>query len=148
MQERLHGGSFSHKLQRTKHEHKYYKKTVIESVKEYLPILIFFVIAIGLAVIMLVIPFIVAKTRPYKAKIAPYECGFAPFSEPRSQFNVSFYMVAILFIIFDLEIAFLFPWAIVLKQVGLYGFVAMMIFLSLLLLGFIYEWVNGALEWD
>ncbi len=121
---------------------------VQEYIQEYLPILIFFMIAGALAIIMIALPFIAAKSRSYKAKNAPYECGFEPFSQPRRQVSIGFYMVAILFIIFDLEITFLFPWAIVLKSIGIYGFISMMSFLFLLLIGFIYEWKNGALEWD
>lgn len=119
-----------------------------EYLNQYLSILVFCIIAGLLAIIMLVIPFLASKRRAYKAKIAPYECGFEPFSQPRKQFRISFAIVAILFIIFDLELTFLFPWTLVLKEVGIYGFVSMLSFISLLFIGFIYEWRNGALDWN
>ncbi len=96
---------------------------------------------------MVGIPFLVALKKPDSEKLSSYECGFDPFSDARSEFDVQFYLVAILFIIFDLEIAFLFPWAIVLKEIGLFGFWSMMVFLAVLTVGFIYEWKKGALEW-
>ena len=117
-------------------------------IQEYLPIIIFLAIATGLAFIMVVIPFIVAKSNPDNEKLSAYECGFTPFDDARAQFDVRFYLVAILFIIFDLEIAFLFPWAISLSKVGLFGFWSMMFFLGVLTIGFIYEWKKGALEWE
>ncbi len=115
---------------------------------EYLPILIFLGIATGLAFVMVVIPFIVALRRPDKEKLSQYECGFEAFSDSRGKFDVRFYLVAILFIIFDLEIAFLFPWAISLKEIGVFGFWSMMVFLGVLTVGFIYEWKKGGLEWE
>jgi len=114
---------------------------------QYLPILIFVVIALGLSIVITVIPFILAKRHPDAEKIAPYECGFEGEGPVRNEFDVQFYLVAILFIIFDLEVAFLFPWAVALRQIGAAGFWSMMIFLILLTIGFIYEWKRGALEW-
>ena len=114
---------------------------------QYLPILFFLAIAIGLSVVIALIPFILNKRNPDREKDSQYECGFEGEGPIRGDFNVQFYLVAILFIIFDLEIAFLFPWAVVLRDIGIFGFVSMMIFLSLLTVGFIYEWKRGALEW-
>jgi len=115
---------------------------------EYLPIIIFLGIALGLSLVMTVIPVVLNKFKPDSEKLSAYECGFEAFGDARGKFNVQFYLVAILFIIFDLEIAFLFPWAIVLGKIGLYGYVSMMIFLTILTIGFIYEWKKGALEWQ
>lgn len=115
---------------------------------EYLPIIIFLGIAVGLSLVMVVIPFIIALRKPDAEKLSPYECGFEAFSEARSQFDVRFYLVSLLFIIFDLEIAFLFPWSITLGKIGVFGFWTMMVFLSLLTIGFVYEWKKGALEWE
>ena len=115
---------------------------------EYLPILIFVGIAGFLSGALLITSYFFAPQAPDSEKLSPYECGFAPFVDSRAEFDVRFYLVAILFIIFDLEIAFLFPWAISLREIGSYGFVSMMIFLGLLTIGFIYEWKKGALEWD
>ena len=117
-------------------------------VSEYLPILIFFGIAVSLAIIMISASFIIAKQNPNDDKLSPYECGFDAFEDTRMQFDVRFYLVAILFIIFDLEIAFLFPWAISLGKIGILGFTSMMIFLFILTVGFIYEWKKGALDWE
>lgn len=114
---------------------------------QYLPILIFVAIAIGLSTVIIVIPFILAKRKPDSEKLSPYECGFEGEGRVRNEFDVQFYLVAILFIIFDLEIAFLFPWAVVLEKIGVYGFWSMMVFLALLTVGFVYEWMRGALEW-
>ncbi len=115
---------------------------------QYLPILIFFVIAIGLSCVIILIPFLLSKRRPDVEKNSQYECGFeGEGSVVRSEVNIQFYLVAILFIIFDLEIAFLFPWAVSLKQLGSFGFLSMMVFLGLLTVGFIYEWKRGALDW-
>lgn len=114
---------------------------------QYLPILIFLAIAIGLSLVIVVIPFILAKSRPDHEKLSPYECGFEGEGRVRNEFDVQFYLVAILFIIFDLEIAFLFPWAVSLTKIGVFGFWSMMVFLTLLTVGFIYEWKRGALEW-
>ena len=115
---------------------------------EYLPILIFLGVAVGLAGLILLASFVIARQRPDTEKLSPYECGFAPFEDARSRFDVRFYLVAILFIIFDLEVAFLFPWAVSLGNIGLLGFWSMMIFLGVLTIGFIYEWRKGALEWE
>ena len=116
--------------------------------REYLPILIFLGLAIALAGIMGLVPFVLAKQKPDPEKLSTYECGFEPFSDSRKQFDVRFYLVAILFIIFDLEVAFLFPWAVALKGIGAFGFWSMMAFLGVLTVGFIYEWCKGALEWE
>ncbi len=114
---------------------------------QYLPIFIFLVIASFLAVALVALPFVISQFRNDKAKISAYECGFEEFSDARAPFDVRFYLVSILFIIFDLEIAFLFPWAITLKSLPALGFWSMMFFLFLLTVGFIYEWKKGALEW-
>ena len=115
---------------------------------EYLPILIFIFIGFGMAVGMTAIPFIIGESKPYKEKLSAYECGFEAFDDARGRFDVRFYLVAILFIIFDLEVAFLFPWAVSLGNIGMYGFWSMIIFLGVLTIGFIYEWNKGALEWE
>lgn len=121
---------------------------VEQNIINYLPIIIFLAIASALACIMVIIPTILAAHRPDKEKISPYECGFEPFQDSRCQFDIRFYLVSILFIIFDLEIVFLFPWAITLGKIGSLGFWSMMIFLAILTIGFIYEWKKGALEWE
>ena len=119
---------------------------------EYFPILLFIVIGValgvGLPIIGAVLSRVLRSHRPDEEKLSPYECGFEAFEDARVKFDVRYYLVAILFIIFDLEIAFLFPWAVALEDIGLYGFIAMMVFLFLLVVGFIYEWKKGALEWD
>jgi len=114
----------------------------------YLPILIFLGIAGAIGVVMIVAGRILGPHRPDKEKLSPYECGFEAFEEARMKFDVRYYLVAILFIIFDLEIAFLFPWAVVLREIGMFGFLSMMLFLGILVVGFIYEWKKGALEWE
>jgi NADH-quinone oxidoreductase subunit A len=119
-----------------------------DMLREYLPILIFIGIAVGMAIAALAASYILARQRPNAEKISAYECGFDAFDDARGQFDVRFYLVAILFIIFDLEIAFLFPWAISLSDIGLFGFWSMMGFLGILTVGFIYEWKKGALEWE
>ncbi|WP_439817839.1 NADH-quinone oxidoreductase subunit A [Zavarzinia sp. CC-PAN008] len=116
--------------------------------REYLPILVFLVIAIGLSVVMIGASLVAGPQRPDPVKLSAYECGFEAFADARTQFDVRFYLVSILFIIFDLEVAFLFPWAIVLGDVGMFGFWSMMVFLGVLTVGFIYEWNKGALEWE
>ena len=116
--------------------------------KDYLPIIIFLFIALGLSCAFVVINFILSPKKPDPEKLSAYECGFDAFDDSRMEFDVRFYLVAILFIIFDLEIAFLFPWAITLGKTGLFGFWSMMIFLAVLTIGFIYEWKKGALEWE
>ncbi len=115
---------------------------------DYAPIAVFMTIATFVALAAVALSFLLAKHRPDKQKNAPYECGFPPFGDARAKFDVRFYLIAILFIIFDLEIAFLFPWAIVLGDIGWLGFGSMMVFLGVLTVGFIYEWKKGALEWD
>ncbi len=115
---------------------------------DYFPIFIFMVIACGLAALMTIAPMIVGRNKPDSEKLSSYECGFAPFEDARGQFDIRFYLVAILFIIFDLEVAFLFPWAVSLKEIGILGFWSMMLFLGVLTIGFIYEWKKGALEWE
>jgi len=115
---------------------------------EYLPILIFIFIGFGMAVGMTAIPFIIGDSKPDKEKLSSYECGFEAFDDARGRFDVRFYLVAILFIIFDLEVAFLFPWAVSLGKIGIFGFWSMIIFLFFLTIGFIYEWKKGALEWE
>ncbi|MAW51388.1 MAG: NADH-quinone oxidoreductase subunit A [Geminicoccus sp.] len=120
----------------------------MEVAVSYLPILIFMGLATVLAIVMAGIPLLVAPKRPDSEKLSAYECGFEAFDDSRGRFDVRFYLVAILFIIFDLEVAFLFPWAVSLRDVGLFGFWSMMIFLTILTVGFIYEWKKGALEWE
>ena len=115
---------------------------------EYLPILIFLGIAAAMAVAAVAASYVIARQRPDSEKVSAYECGFEAFGEARSQFDVRFYLVAILFIIFDLEIAFLFPWAISLGTIGMLGFWSMVVFLAVLTIGFVYEWKKGALEWE
>ena len=115
---------------------------------EYLPVLFFFLIAFAISVSVVVASWLVAPQRPDFEKLSPYECGFEPFDDSRGRFNVRFYLVALLFIIFDLEVAFLFPWAISLGDIGLFGFWSMVFFLAILTVGFIYEWRKGALEWE
>lgn len=119
-----------------------------ELLREYLPILIFLAVAIGLASVMVIASFVLAKQNPDSEKLSAYECGFEAFDDARSQFDVRFYLVAILFIIFDLEVAFLFPWAVAFGDIGLFGFWSMVIFLGILTVGFVYEWRKGALEWE
>ena len=119
-----------------------------EFLKEYLPIMLFLFLAIGLSVGFILLNFIFSPKNPDPEKLSAYECGFEPFNDSRMEFDVRFYLVAILFIIFDLEIAFLFPWAISLGEIGFYGYVSMLIFLFILTIGFIYEWKKGALDWE
>jgi NADH-quinone oxidoreductase subunit A len=114
----------------------------------YLPILVFMVIAGVIAVAMVGGSLLAAHQKPYPEKVSAYECGFEPFDDARRRFDVRFYLVAILFIIFDLEVSFLFPWAIAFGQLGGFGYWSMMLFLAVLTIGFIYEWKKGALEWD
>jgi len=114
----------------------------------YFPILLFIMVGLGVGVIAISAGKVLGPDKPYDDKLAPYECGFEAFEDSRMKFDVRYYLVAILFIIFDLEIAFLFPWAIVLDEIGIFGFWAMMIFLTVLVIGFIYEWKKGALEWE
>ena len=116
--------------------------------ENYFPILMFILVGLAVGIGPLVLGLIVSPHKPDTAKNSPYECGFEAFEDARMKFDVRYYLVAILFILFDLEIAFLFPWAVVLQEIGLFGFIAMLVFLSVLVIGFIYEWKKGALEWD
>jgi NADH-quinone oxidoreductase subunit A len=119
-----------------------------ELLASYLPLVIFIGVAVAIGAALLIAPFIIAYQNPDPEKLSAYECGFNAFDDARMKFDVRFYLVSILFIIFDLEVAFLFPWAITFKQVGLFGFWSMMAFLAVLTIGFVYEWKKGALEWD
>ena len=116
--------------------------------ENYLPILIFMIVALLVGGVMLLAGWLLGPNHPDRAKLSPYECGFEAFEDTRMKFDVRYYLVAILFIIFDLEIAFLFPWAVVLEEIGMFGFLSMMLFLGILVVGFIYEWKKGALEWE
>ena len=116
--------------------------------ENYFPILMFILVGLRVGLGPIILGKVVAPHRPDDQKNSPYECGFEAFEDARMKFDVRYYLVAILFILFDLEIAFLFPWAVVLKEIGLFGFVAMMVFLAILVVGFIYEWMKGALEWE
>jgi len=120
--------------------------------ENYFPILMFILVGIALGVVPVMLggglSRLLGVHRPDAEKLSPYECGFEAFEDARMKFDVRYYLVAILFILFDLEIAFLFPWAIVLQEIGFFGFMAMMVFLGILLIGFIYEWKKGALEWE
>jgi NADH-quinone oxidoreductase subunit A len=115
---------------------------------EYFPVLLFILIGVAFGFVPLLAGKLVGPSRPDPEKLSPYECGFEAFEDARMKFDVRYYLVAILFILFDLEIAFLFPWAIVLEEIGMFGFWAMMIFLGILVVGFIYEWKKGALDWE
>ena len=119
-----------------------------EFLKNYFPIMLFLFLALGLSIGFIVLNFVFSPKNPDPEKLSAYECGFEPFNDSRMEFDVRFYLVAILFIIFDLEIAFLFPWAISLGTIGLYGYISMLIFLFILTIGFIYEWKKGALDWE
>ena len=120
--------------------------------ENYFPILIFILVGAAIGVLPLigtkVLSVLLGHDRPYPQKLSPYECGFEAFEDARMKFDVRYYLVAILFILFDLEIAFLFPWAIVLQEIGWFGFWGMMVFLGILVIGFIYEWKKGALDWE
>ena len=116
--------------------------------QDYLPLVIFIAVALVISLVLLLVPFVVAYKAPDPEKLSAYECGFNAFDDARMKFDVRFYLVAILFIIFDLEVAFLFPWAITFGELGWFGFWSMMIFLGVLTVGFAYEWKKGALEWD
>ena len=121
---------------------------IADILKDYFPIILFLIIALGLSMAFIILNLALSPNNPDPEKLSVYECGFEPFQDSRMEFDVRFYLVAILFIIFDLEIAFLFPWAISLGKIGLYGFVSMMIFLFILTIGFIYEWKKGAPDWE
>jgi NADH-quinone oxidoreductase subunit A len=114
----------------------------------YFPILLFIAVGMVMATALLALGFVLAPHRPDSEKTSPYECGFEAFEGARMKFDVRYYLVAILFIIFDLEIAFLFPWAVMLHKLGMVGFMAMLVFLAILVVGFVYEWKKGALEWE
>lgn len=116
--------------------------------QNYLPVLIFMIIGLGIGVIAPVLGYLLSTKKPYPAKLSSYECGFDPFDDSRAPFDVRFYLVALLFIIFDLETAFLVPWAVVFRDLSWYGMAVMGIFLGLLTVGFLYEWKKGALEWE
>ena len=115
---------------------------------EYFPILLFILIGLAVGVAPMVLGKLLGPSRPDPEKLSPYECGFEAFEDARMKFDVRYYLVAILFILFDLEIAFLFPWAAVINEIGFAGFISMMVFLAILTVGFIYEWMKGALEWE
>src|SRR6516165_62722 len=115
---------------------------------DYLPLAVFIGVALAIGLALMIAPFLVAVRNPDPEKVSAYECGFNAFDDARMKFDVRYYLVSILFIIFDLEVAFLFPWAVAFKQVGAFGFWSMMVFLAVLTVGFIYEWRKGALEWD
>jgi NADH-quinone oxidoreductase subunit A len=121
------------------------RNTMLE---QYFPILVFIVVGLGLGIVLLSLGTLLAPNRPDPEKLSPYECGFEAFEDARMKFDVRYYLVAILFILFDLEIAFLVPWAVVLQDIGFEGFVAMLVFLLILVVGFVYEWKKGALEWE
>ena len=118
----------------------------------YFPVLLFIVVGIGLGIVLMLVGRLLTGAlglnRPDTAKLSPYECGFEAFEDARMKFDVRYYLVAILFILFDLEIAFLFPWAVAIQDIGMFGFMTMMIFLAILIVGFIYEWKKGALDWE
>ena len=116
--------------------------------EQYFPVLLFILVGIAVGFALLTVGRLVSPSRPDPQKLAPYECGFEAFEDARMKFDVRYYLIAILFILFDLEIAFLFPWAVVLPDIGIFGFWSMMIFLRILIIGFIYEWKKGALEWE
>ena len=122
--------------------------TAHELLGEYLPILIFLAVAVGLSCLVVAASYVAAPQAPDPEKVSPYECGFDALGDARRPFDVRFYLVALLFIIFDLEVAFLFPWAISLGAIGAFGFWSMMVFLAILTVGFVYEWKKGALEWE
>src|SRR5439155_19205183 len=119
-----------------------------ELLLDYLPLVVFITVAIGIALVLLVAPFLIAYKQPDPEKLSAYECGFNAFDDARMKFDVRYYLVAILFIIFDLEVSFLFPWAVAFGDLGTFGYWSMMVFLGVLTVGFIYEWRKGALEWD
>ncbi|MBI3562217.1 MAG: NADH-quinone oxidoreductase subunit A [Gammaproteobacteria bacterium] len=116
--------------------------------ENYLPVLLFMSVGLIIGVVMIALGFVLGPQRPDSEKLSAYECGFEAFEDSRMKFDVRYYLVAILFILFDLEIAFLFPWAVVLEKIGIFGWVAMLVFLAILVVGFIYEWKKGALEWE
>jgi NADH-quinone oxidoreductase subunit A len=116
--------------------------------QQYFPILLFILVGLGVGVVPVALGWLIGPNKPDSEKLSPYECGFEAFEDARMRFDVRYYLVAILFILFDLEIAFLFPWAVVLDEIGIFGFVSMMVFVAILVVGFIYEWKKGALDWE
>jgi NADH-quinone oxidoreductase subunit A len=116
--------------------------------EQYFPVLLFIVVGIGIGLVLLTVGRLLSPNKPDAEKLSPYECGFEAFEDARMKFDVRYYLIAILFILFDLEIAFLFPWAVVLPDIGIFGFWSMMVFLAILIVGFVYEWKKGALEWE
>jgi NADH-quinone oxidoreductase subunit A len=124
------------------------RMAVPELLRDYLPVVIFMAVCLALALVLMGSALVIAVREPDPEKLSAYECGFKAFDDARMKFDVRFYLVSLLFIIFDLEVAFLFPWAVSLRALGLFGFWSMMIFLAILTVGFIYEWRKGALEWD
>ena len=116
--------------------------------EQYFPVLLFIVVGVAVGFVLLAVGSLLSPNRPDPEKLSPYECGFEAFEDARMKFDVRYYLIAILFILFDLEIAFLFPWAVVLPEIGYFGFWSMMIFLAILIIGFVYEWKKGALEWE
>jgi NADH-quinone oxidoreductase subunit A len=123
-------------------------KAMPSLISDYLPLVVFIILAALIGGALMIAPFLVAYRAPDAEKLSPYECGFPPFDDARMRFDARFYLVSLLFIIFDLEVAFLFPWAIVFHDLGALGFWSMMVFLGVLTIGFVYEWNKGALEWD
>ena len=115
---------------------------------EYLPILLFLIVSTGIGIALLIIGNLLGPKRPGAEKLSPYECGFEAFEDARGRFDVRYYLIAILFIVFDLEIAFVFPWALVFRELGVFGLIEMGVFLALLVIGFVYVWKKGALEWE
>ena len=118
------------------------------NLENYLPVLLFMLVGAGVGIAPMVLGRLLGPSRPDPEKLSPYECGFEAFEDARMKFDVRYYLVAILFILFDLEIAFLFPWAVVLGEIGFFGFMSMMVFLAILVVGFVYEWMKGALDWE
>jgi NADH-quinone oxidoreductase subunit A len=116
--------------------------------QQYFPILLFILVGMAVGVVPVALGWLIGPNKPDSEKLSPYECGFEAFEDARMKFDVRYYLVAILFILFDLEIAFLFPWATVINEIGFPGFLSMMIFLAILVVGFVYEWMKGALEWE
>ena len=116
--------------------------------QQYFPILLFILVGLAVGVVPVALGRLIGPNKPDSEKLSPYECGFEAFEDARMRFDVRYYLVAILFILFDLEIAFLFPWAVVLEEIGTFGFVSMLVFVGILVVGFIYEWKKGALEWE
>lgn len=120
----------------------------LDFLQHYLPVVVFLGLAVGLSLVMVLASLLAGKQRPYKEKLDAYECGFDAFDDARDRFDVRFYLVSILFVIFDLEVAFIFPWAVSLGKIGVFGFWSMVVFLTVLTIGFVYEWKKGALEWE